>query len=397
MTLLSDQQKAFDKLRQLKVGALFMEPGTGKTLTAFKLVESTDTDFVLFIIPFQTKDNLRAEMSKWHFNKPNIIVGIESISASDRIYLEILSEIKKHQRVFIVVDESLKIKNANAKRTQRVLKLGQYSEYRLVLNGTPLSKNVLDLWPQMEFLSPKILNMSLEEFKNTFAEYIKIKTTNAYGKKFWHEWIKGFTNIEYLYSLIDPFVFDAKLNLDVKTHRTIIYYDLANTLERYHELKNYYLDQERAQWNPNFFMQMTQAMQHAYTIEPQKFEILDQLLEKIPHPLIFCKFVDAKKALTKRYPQAKVLTYGKGALGLNLQAYREIVFFDKTFDYAQEEQAERRVYRTGQQEDVTYYDLTGNIGLDEMIDNNITRKMSMLDCFKQAAAKSKVNTILAKL
>lgn len=66
MTVLSvSQQQAIDKLEKLRVGALFMEPGTGKTLTAIQLVESSQADFVLWIVPFQTKGNLKDELTKW--------------------------------------------------------------------------------------------------------------------------------------------------------------------------------------------------------------------------------------------------------------------------------------------------------------------------------------------
>ena len=40
MNLLFNQEKAIKKLSRYKVGALFMEAGTGKTLTACRLIES---------------------------------------------------------------------------------------------------------------------------------------------------------------------------------------------------------------------------------------------------------------------------------------------------------------------------------------------------------------------
>ena len=51
---LSDsQQSAIDKLNKYRVGALFMEQGTGKTRTAIELVNSTDCDYVLYIAPYR--------------------------------------------------------------------------------------------------------------------------------------------------------------------------------------------------------------------------------------------------------------------------------------------------------------------------------------------------------
>lgn len=56
MNLYDNQIKGIEKLKEYKVGALFMEPGTGKTLTAYELVKSvTDCDYILWLTPFQTK------------------------------------------------------------------------------------------------------------------------------------------------------------------------------------------------------------------------------------------------------------------------------------------------------------------------------------------------------
>lgn len=91
--------------------------------------------------------------------------------------------------------------------------------------------------------------------------------------------------------------------------------------------------------------------------------------------------------IMKKFPQANVISYGKGSFGLNLQQYSKIIFFDKTFDYAQRDQAEHRIYRMGQKEDVTYYDLTGNVNLEHTIDQNIGYKQNLLDEFKKLLNK----------
>jgi predicted helicase len=64
MQLLTQQNKAIDKLHRLKVGALFMEPGTGKTRTAYELVKSVKSDYIFWLTPFQTKQNLQDEINK---------------------------------------------------------------------------------------------------------------------------------------------------------------------------------------------------------------------------------------------------------------------------------------------------------------------------------------------
>lgn len=381
LTNLSDDQKrAIDKLDKLRVGALFMEPGTGKTLTALNIISTADTDWVLFIVPFQTKQNLKDELDKWEFDMPYRIVGVETLSGSDRVYLELLEELDKYKKPFIVVDESLKIKNARAKRTQRVFKLGKKSYYRLVLNGTPISKNVMDLWAQMEFLSPKILNMSYDEYQNTFLDYIYHADTH-------HMEIRNQVNIDYLYSLIRPYVFDAKLNLDIDSVQENYKYWIDDKTG-YWEVKQEMLESPEDE-QEDLFLAFTAKMQHSYAIDQGKIEAIDDILEREHHQpaIIFCKFVNAKEFFQDRYPNCKVLTYGKGTFGLNLQQYRLMIFADKTWDYAQLEQATRRIYRMGQTRDTKFYYLTGDVGLERLMDNCISNKVWVLDEFKKSSKK----------
>lgn len=393
MILLDNQQKAYNKLKRLKVGALFMEAGTGKTLTAIKLIESTNTDYCVFIVPFQTKQNLKDELTKWNFKMKHDIIGIESLSNSDNLYMDYLLKISKNEHVFLVVDESLKIKNEQAKRTERVMKFAELSEYRLILNGTPLSKNVIDLWTQMEFLSPKILGMGKDQFINTFVDYVQFKGDRGWSQKI----IKKFSNMEYLYSLIDPFVFDAKLDLNKHKQYIDVPYKVTDVTE-YEAIKESYLEDIR-RGSGFSFLGMTQKMQQSYCVDTGKLAALKELVKNSDQSktLVYCKFIKSKDMIEQLYPNIKVMTYGKGSLGLNLQAYNHIIFYDKTFDYAQREQAEHRIYRVGQESNVIYHSLSADVGLDSLIQKNIDKKVSMLNYFKKMASESKVEVIFNEL
>ena len=185
MTNLTTQQsEAVRHLQEWKVGALFMEPGTGKTRASITLVNSSPCTGVVWIGPLRTLDAVRSEVEKWGgFKAPVTYWGVESLSASDRIFTELINTLENCTVPFVVVDESLKIKNAEAKRTKRVLEIGRRAKWKLVLNGTPVSRNLLDMWPQMEFLSPKILNMTLAQFKRTFCTTTTI--TKRIGCRSW--------------------------------------------------------------------------------------------------------------------------------------------------------------------------------------------------------------------
>jgi len=71
-----------------------------------------------------------------------------------------------------------------------------------------------------------------------------------------------------------------------------------------------------------------------------------------------------------------------------------MIFFDKTWDYAQRLQAEHRTWSTGQDaETCYYYDLTGNVGLETMINSNIEKKTDMLSDFKKTALKELIKKL----
>ena len=189
--LLPHQIAAADKLEPIRVGALFMEMGTGKSRTAIELVHRRlgRTWNVLWFCPVSLKQTVAAEIRKhtdageddvcvwngatnpddlpdafWH------VVGIESMSASRRVILAAYRLICEFTTV--IVDESSYIKGHRSERTGWITNLARKARYRLILTGTPLSQGVVDLFSQMRFLSPKILGYaSFYSFAHNHLEY----------------------------------------------------------------------------------------------------------------------------------------------------------------------------------------------------------------------------------
>lgn len=377
-----DQELAFKKLNKLKVGALFMEMGTGKTKIALDLISSKidKIDYVLWLCPYSTKNEIEAERQKWHSEIKLDIVGIETISQSPKTYLEVYKKVKNN-KAFIVVDESLKIKNIWAKRTSRILILGEMAKYKLILNGTPISKNILDLWTQMEFLSHKILNMSYNQFKNTYCEY--------YTKGKLKGVVRRTCNIEHLISLINPYIFDSALDLGKqKTYNHLLYNMTPVERNEYEEIKNSILH-DFIDIDEIDFYRLVTNLQRYYASSKSKKEALRHMIVGIKDKvIIFVKYLNSipKNALKitgeENNEQRKInidkfrkdgrrkklyITYGCGAFGLNLQFCKHIIFADHTWDYAERMQAEARIFRKGQENDVEYHDLICDIGLEDMI------------------------------
>lgn len=193
--------------------------------------------------------------------------------------------------------------------------------------------------------------------------------------------------LDYTYSLIRNYVYKCDLKLNISQYYNEERYKVGDEeRDEYEQIKARFLDDEMMEYrNNNIFLEMTQKMQHAYCCTADKFEKVNDLFCKIKQEetIIFCKYIDSRVACEKEYPKSKVLSYQKEALGLNLQSYRYMIFFDKIWDYALRIQATRRIYRTGQPMDCVYYDLTGNVGLEHLIDSNIEKKISMTEYFKK--------------
>lgn len=405
MILLPQQTSALSKMTQWKVGALFMKMGTGKTRVAVELINQVpDLDLVVWVGPLRsikpidkTLPSIKDEINKWGgFNAKEIIfVGVESIGQSDRTYLKTLGKVMRTLNAFLVVDESIKIKNFDAKRTQRLLEISKVCEYKLILNGEPITKDLLDLWPQINFLDPQILNMNLAEFKNTFCKYTTVTKRFSGYKEYSKTFITGYENIDYLYSLIGQYVFECDLQLNIQQVFEEKNYRLSEEeIERYTALKVKYLDDEKLMaMNNNIFLELTMKMQHEYCCSEEKFEVVKDWILDEEKTIIFCKYIASADECRKQFPKATVLNYKTGSLSLNLQDKPYTVYFDQTFDWGDVVQSQHRNYRTGAEQDCRYLRLIGNVGLENLIFDNNKKKLGISEYLKKIS-KEKLIEIL---
>lgn len=385
-TLYVNQTKAVEKLCRLTVGANFSEAGTGKTLSTVGLIETTNCDRVLWVTPFATKANLADELLKWNAmqGKQVRIVGAETLSSSDSTYLQLLEWVTQGI-TFMVVDESLKIKNSDAKRTKRIIAIGKRCAYRVIMNGTPITRSILDLWAQMEFLSPKILNMTERRFKRNYVEWIEERGIQS-GRNYKKEKVVAWHNLEHLYSLIEPYVFECSLDIDIDSLRNVVKYSLTDEQhDTYREIKaNFLRETTMEQFGNNVFMAMTTKMQHSYTCAPQKMRLLKDILDRhgCENVLVYTKFISPREMIKEHLPCVRVMSLQSDSFGLNLQQYNVIVGWDHTWDYANLIQRDRRIYRLGQGRTCHYYELQSDAKLDSMMWSNIQKKGRLLTQFK---------------
>ncbi len=97
-------------------------------------------------------------------------------------------------KVMMIIDESTKIKNHKAKRTQFILKTGEKAVVRGILNGTPVTQGVQDLFSQMLFLDDKILGS-----QNYYVFQHKYLVMGGYENRS----VVGYRNLEEIQTRVD--------------------------------------------------------------------------------------------------------------------------------------------------------------------------------------------------
>lgn len=246
------QESAIEKMLPTRIGALFMEMGTGKSRTAIDLAHRRRKriDSVFWFCPVSLKQTIRHEILKHtdctdadihvfgeKTNERTVpavlwyIIGIESMSASARVVVTANKLITDQSMV--IVDESSYIKGHDATRTQRITRLSERARYRLILTGTPISQGVVDLYAQMRFLSPQILGYrSFYSFARNHLEY---------SDKFPGMIVRSH-NLEFIAAKIQPYVYQVKkdecLDLPDKLYETRYFSMTGEQREAYEQAKD---------------------------------------------------------------------------------------------------------------------------------------------------------------
>ena len=113
------------------------------------------------------KKRLKAlnELENWPFKALRIAVINYESTHRDGIF-EALATYKPD---LIVCDESQRIKNPSAAQSKALHKLGDAAPFRMILSGTPVQNNAVDLYSQYRFLDPAVYGANFYAFKNRYC------------------------------------------------------------------------------------------------------------------------------------------------------------------------------------------------------------------------------------
>jgi len=193
------QLKAFNLFSQLDIAIDFSQMGCGKTMVQIALLKYRilyyDISKILIIAPIYIAEDVWVnEIPKFAFNdkftfpiylltETGNLTSKEYVKEvlqnnDDGIYIinyaklnKAIDYLKKIKWDFIIVDESSKIKNNQAKRTSAIMKLSD-ARFKSILTGTPAPNHLIELFPQVKFISKKIFGKSIVSFKELFFHKI---------------------------------------------------------------------------------------------------------------------------------------------------------------------------------------------------------------------------------
>lgn len=356
------------------------------------------------------KKRLKAlnELENWPFKALRIAVINYESTHRDGIF-EALAAYKPD---LIVCDESQRIKNPSAAQSKALHKLGDAAPFRMILSGTPVQNNAVDLYSQYRFLDPAVYGANFYAFKNRYC------IMGGYGQ---HQ-IVGYRNMDELvekeHSVAYRVTKEECLDLPQQTfiNRYVQFTDAEQAI--YEQLrKSSFLELETgenvtATTILTMYLRLMQLTGGFLTadestrpkqVNTAKLDALadivdDYVVDAGKKLVIFARF-RAEIAAIENLLRLRKIQYGSiygdvpmeergkivedfqanpdtkvfvaqiqtAGLGITLHAASTAVFYSYDYNYANYAQALARIHRIGQRFPVTYIHLVVDGSIDEKI------------------------------
>jgi SNF2 family DNA or RNA helicase len=319
----------------------------------------------------------------------------------------------------IICDESQRIKNHAAAQSKAMHRLGDAAKYKLILSGTPVQNNAVDLFSQYRFLDSSVFGTNFYAFRNRYC------ILGGYGQ---HQ-IVGYRNMEQLiekeHSIAYRVTKEECLDLPPQTFvRRYVQFEPAerkvyDQIRRssFAELENgdsitattVLTKMLRLMQLTGGFIQ-TDGSERPQQVNTAKLAALEDILDDYvietgKKLVIFARF-RAEIASIEALLQRKGIKYGSiygdipqtergqivddfqnnddtkvfvaqiqtAGLGITLHAANVAVFYSIDYNYANYAQALARIHRIGQHNPVTYIHLLVEHSIDDKVMEALERK-----------------------
>lgn len=428
--LFHHQKKAVTIASMFDSYALFMSTGTGKTVTAIRLLLYKMVP-TMIVAPLSILESVWVkEIAKWQrvFSKNatlkvvNLWNNLKEFNGNYNIYVINFEQFKKLKNVeakikFLIIDESSKMKNNASGTSKSILEYRDKIKYRLILSGKPAPNNLLEFWSQMAFINGDLLGNNYYAFRNKYFY------SSGYGGYLYTPYAETKQKIM---TQINKQAFFVKkedcLDLPERTFniRSIIMDSIQQ--KKYDEMKkdNIMEFKSHTTLGANELAKIMKLRQitSGFTITtsgmPMKLSItkvteLINVLDEIEEDrqiIIWVQFhfeiEMIKKALKENYAtlygdmkqkekEEAIVNFQKGkiryliahpasgGMGLTFTNCSYMIWFSISYSLEQYAQACDRIYRIGQINKCTYIHLLAKDSIDEIIYKALQKKERMID------------------
>jgi SNF2 family DNA or RNA helicase len=449
------QKKALEMSWDKEVFAYFMEMGTGKSKVLIDniamLYNAGKINGALIVapkgvyknwfdseIPNHMPDYIEKRVGLWRTDPKAkdlqplfktgaelhiLIMNVEAFSTKKG--MQFAERFLNSHKALMGIDESTTIKNPAAKRTKNIVYLKQFTKYRRILTGSPVTKSPLDLFTQCYFLDPYLLDQSsYYVFRTRYAICRKI---NVSGRQV--EIVVGYRNLGELSEKLKPFSYrvlkDDCLDLPKKTY-------MKRTVELTDEQKKVYKQMKQeaiAFLNGKMVTSatvITQLMRlHQITcghfksndgtvqdLKNNRITQLMDILEEVEGKAVIWAHYrhDIEKiveAISKKYGENTIVTYfgdtstddrqkaikkiqdpespvrfiigtpQTGGYGITLTGASTMIYYSNGYDLEKRMQSEARIDRIGQEKPMTYIDIMAEDTIDDKIVKSLRNKVNI--------------------
>ncbi|MCI8407641.1 MAG: DEAD/DEAH box helicase, partial [Oscillospiraceae bacterium] len=339
-------------------------------------------------------------------------------------------------------DESQRIKTHNASQSKAMHELGDKARYKLILSGTPVQNEAIDIFSQYRFLDPSIFGLNFYAFKNRYCvmggfeqrQIIRYRDLDQLIKKE-HSIAYRVTKEEALdlpeqtfesrsvslsakeRTLYDRLRRDSYAELD--SGGTITATTVLTRLLRLQQFTGGFLVEDEAakpQLVSRGKLDALADILQDYVVEGgKKLVIFARFLPEIHEIEALCEKVFKASAHKGQPPKRAVAIYGEikkeerggivqqfqtdpgtmvfigqidtAGTGITLTAADTCVYYSVNFNYATYEQSLSRIHRIGQRHPCTYIHLQVENSIDGMVLAALSKKedlaKTVVDSWKQ--------------
>lgn len=444
------QQEAFDFVcwlfgltdgkKRSPGAALLMEMGTGKTLVAIAvaciLYQFGLIGRVLVVAPLSLLGVWESELQRFAGVPVNAVVLKGTMeqkkellkgASKDRLNIAIVNyesawRLEKELLAFnpdlVIADEAHKIKEGRTKQSKSLHKLGDKSQFKLLLTGTLITNRELDAWSQYRFVNPAIFGTSFYVFRGRFFDMVGYGNhIPAFRKSKTDEFLKRLHSVAYRITKAEA------LDLPDTTEETRYVELEPKAMKLYRELvKESYAEMDRGEITvSNVLTKILRLSQvtggfvgdndkSMHAVSTAKMEALSDILDSVMADgkklVIMARFVAELDGIAdllekhgigyaqvrggvrdraeevRRFQEAEdcrvfVGQIAAAGLGLTLTAADTLVFYSMDYSMSNFTQAQARIHRIGAKETCHYIYLTARGTVDETVIKALQNKMDL--------------------